>query len=79
MNYMQLNRWLQKYEELGRQSDRLEDKMERREAEGNMEKVKRLEHLNNEVITEMRGMRTALNIFGYDVKYSNDHYVIIVY
>ena len=51
-----------------RKCDRCEERQDKAEAEGDLEKVKRLDHKIDKILAEMDGMRTVLNCLGYTAR-----------
>jgi hypothetical protein len=70
-------KFLAKYNELEARSDRLEDKMEKAEAEGDIERCKKLDHLDDRIISKMDGMTDVLMMLGYEIQYQNGKLVIV--
>lgn len=58
-------------------SDRIEDRMEKAELEGDTERLARLDAKDNAVIAEIDGVANALAYLGYTVKHQDDRYVIV--
>ena len=55
-------------DDLMRRCDRCEERQDKAEAEGDLEKVKRLDHKIDKILAEMDGMRTVLNCLGYTAR-----------
>lgn len=69
--------FLAKYSELEAASDRLEDRMEKAEADGNAEKYQKLNHRDDRIISKMDGMTDVLMMLGYEIRYQSGNPVIV--
>lgn len=72
-----LANFLEKYVALDAQADRLEDKMDKAEAEGNIEKYQKLDHHIDRIISKMDGMTDVLMMLGYEIQYQSGKPVIV--
>ncbi len=72
-----LQDWLNRYNELDRLYDYEENKLERHESEGNTERANRNAQRMNMIHAEMRGLVTALSIFGYTVVWQDGKAVVV--
>ena len=71
------NRFMDRFMEIEKRYNRYEEKLEKREAEGDTEKVKKLEHRMEEMIAEQKGMIEVLEMLGYTIIYQNGIPVIV--
>lgn len=69
--------FLAKYNELEATADRLDDKMEKAEANGDMEKYQKLDSKQDRIISKMDGMTDVLMMLGYEIHYQNHKPVIV--
>ena len=69
--------FLAKFHELSAQDDRLFDKYEKAEAEGNTAKMQKLDRRMDMTCSKMDGMHEVLAMLGFVVKWQEDHFVIV--
>jgi tRNA A37 N6-isopentenylltransferase MiaA len=69
--------FLAKYSELEATSDRLEDKMEKAKADGNIEKYQKLDRKDDRIASKMDGMTDVLMMLGYEIRYQSGQPVIV--
>ena len=78
MTQEMLNKWLEAYNELEKEYNRLWDKMEKHEREGKMELARKNAYQMDLIAERQEGMIVALEIFGYTAQYQNGQCVIVV-
>lgn len=69
--------FLEMYNHLEKRDDRLWDKMNKAEAEGDMEKYRKLDHKSDKICAKMGGMHEVLWMLGYTTKYQDGKFVIV--
>ena len=69
--------FLAKYSELETTSDRLENRMEKAEADGDIDKYKKLDHRDDRIISKIDGMTDVLMMLGYEIHYQSGKPVIV--
>lgn len=72
-----LANFLEKYVELEAQADRLDEKMDKAEADGNEAKYQKLDRHQDRIISKMDGMTDVLMMLGYEIQYQNHKPVIV--
>ena len=69
--------FLEMYNDLEKRDDRLWDKMDKAEANGDTEKFQKLDRLSDKICARMGGMQDVLWMLGYCVKYQSGEFVIV--
>lgn len=72
-----LEKFLERYMDEEKHIDRIEAKMDKAEAEGNMEKYNRLDRRDDKLIAHLDGMTDVLMMLGYEIQYQNHKPVIV--
>ena len=77
MTQDQIERILWEYGILDKRLDRIEERIERYEAEGNKERAKSARITEDTILAEMEGLNKALLIIGYCTKWQGNTRVIV--
>lgn len=69
--------FLNRYNELEAQADRIETRMDKAEANGDVEKYQKLDRKDDRLISKMDGMTDVLMMLGYELRYQSGKPVIV--